>query len=237
MDCKKKERILASIVRSFPIYELLQIRIEGRRYPRRRISLQRVGCFDTEEHAKEAMYAYINQMKTQYKLWEREKGYYTDCLGYYIFEVPVCNKESSFYWNQPPQKCYSFTADGDYNDCVALDEFGWYRGRKTEDIRFKVGDIVEVVDGDFAELAIVGGLPLTAERYHYLEEDEEEEEHPSRFIDESDDCYLVYPLSGEEGTHYHPVCYKVFRPTRPLSKGMAERLKSFSLSLTTSMKK
>ena len=117
-----------------------------------------------------------------------------------------------------------------------MDEFGWYRGRKTEDIRFKVGDIVEVVDGDFAELAIVGGLPLTAERYHYLEEDKEEE-HPSRFIDESDDCYLVYPLSGEEGTHYHPVCYKVFKPTRPLSKGMAERLKSFSLSLTTSMKK
>lgn len=221
---KKKDLLLASIIRSFPIYELLQIRIEGHRYPKRRVSLQSVGCFDTEEHAKEAMYAYINQRKTQYKLWDREKGYYTDCLGYYIFEIPVYNKEPSFYWNQPPQKCYSFTADGEDNDCVALDEFGWYRGRKTEDIRFKVGDIVEVVNGDYAELAIVGGLPFTAEQYHHLEEDEEEE-HPSRFVNESDDCYLVYPISSEEGTHYHPVCYDVFRPTRPVPKNITIRLR------------
>ena len=43
------------IVRSFPIYELLQIRIEGHRYPRRQVSQQRLGFFDTKEHAVEAM--------------------------------------------------------------------------------------------------------------------------------------------------------------------------------------
>ena len=37
------------IVRSFPIYELLQIRIEGHRYPRRRICQQRLGFFDTKD--------------------------------------------------------------------------------------------------------------------------------------------------------------------------------------------
>ena len=36
---KDKDLLLASIIRSFPIYELLQIRIEGYRYPKRRISL------------------------------------------------------------------------------------------------------------------------------------------------------------------------------------------------------
>lgn len=222
---KDKDQLLASIIRSFPIYELLQIRIEGHRYPIRRISLQRVGCFDTAEHAKDAMYKAVNHWKKQYKLWDREKGYYADCLGYYIFEVPVYNKNPSFYGDERPEKCYSFTADGELNDCVATDELGWYHGRKTEDIRFKVGDIVEVVDGGFAELAIVAGLPRTAEWYRFMEEDEEEGEHLSHFVDESDDCYLVYPLSGEEGTHYHPVCYKVFRPTRPVPKNIVAQLR------------
>ena len=51
------------IVRSFPIYELLQIRIEGHRYPRRRICQQRLGFFDTKEHAEEAMLSTIEFQK------------------------------------------------------------------------------------------------------------------------------------------------------------------------------
>jgi hypothetical protein len=51
------------IVRSFPIYELLQIRIEGHRYPRRRICQQRLGFFDTKEHAEEAMLSTVEFQK------------------------------------------------------------------------------------------------------------------------------------------------------------------------------
>jgi len=67
------------IVRSFPIYELLQIRIEGHRYPRRRISQQRLGFFDTKEHAEEAMLSTIEFQKRVCK--ERGNNYYDDCLG------------------------------------------------------------------------------------------------------------------------------------------------------------
>lgn len=208
---KTKAEVLNSIITSFPVFELRQIRIEGRRYPRRRISFQRVGFFDTKEHGEEAMREFLETEKKNYAV--RGLDYHDDCLGYFLFELLVHNKPSSFYWNERPCKCYSFTADGELNDCVALDEFGWYRGRKTEDIRFKVGDIVEVVDGGVAELAIIGGLPMTKEYYLRLEEDEEE----CGFLDESDDCYLVYPVDGEEGVHYHPQCYKVFHPTRPIS--------------------
>ncbi len=207
MNGTKDER-LSHIISSFSVFELRQIRIESHSYPRRRISLKRVGFYDTKEHGEEAMLEYIALERRNYSKWE-ERDYHDDCLGYFLDEVMVLDSFSSFY-DERPCKCYSFTADGALNDCVALDEFGRYRGRKTEDIRFKVGDIVEVVDGDIAELAIVGGLPMTQEYYRRLEEDEEECEHPSHFLDESDDCYLVYPVGGEEGAHYHPLCYKVF---------------------------
>ena len=107
---------------------------------------------------------------------------------------------------------------------------GLYRGRKIEDVRFKVGDIVEVVEGDYADLVIVGALPLTTDKYSRLEEDPEECEHPSHFLDESDDCYLVYTL-GEVGSHTHPVCYSVFPPTHPVPENIAAQLRENLCSL------
>ena len=220
---KRKEEILASAVRSFPIYELLQIRIEGHRYPRRRIRRQRLGFFDTKEHAEEAMLSTIEFQKRVCK--ERGNNYYDDCFGFFLLEQFVHNRESSFYWNERPQKCFSFNANGELNDFVALDEMGWYCGRKKEDIRFKVGDIVEAIDGNYSDLGIVGALPLTTDTYHQMEEDPEECEHPSHFLDESNDCYLVYTL-GEVGSHFHPVCYSVFPPTHPVPKKIAAQLRA-----------
>ena len=216
-----KAKLKEVLITSFPIFELLQIRIEGQRYPHRRISRQRVDFFDSKEHAEEAMHTCIELLKRNY---EGGRCCIDNCFGFFVLEHLVLNRHCSFYLNERPRRCFSFTADGEPNDCVALDEFGWYRGRKNEDIRFKIGDIVEVVDGDFADLAIVGGLPLTADNYRQMEDDPEECEHPSQFLDESDDCYLVY-LLGKTGTHIHPFCYKVFRPTHPLPETVAAKLK------------
>lgn len=218
-----KKRLDEVIVRSFPVYELLQIRIDGHRYPRRRISQQRLGFFDTKEHAEEAMHSTIEFQKRVCK--QREQNYYDDCFGFFLLEQFVHNKESSFYRDERPQKCFSFNADGELNDFVALDEFGWYRGRKKEDIHFKVGDIVEVVERSYADLVIVGALPLTTGKYHQMEEGPEECEHPSHFLDACDDCYLVYTL-GKVGSHTHPVCYKVFPPTHPVPDKIKALLKA-----------
>ena len=112
------------IVRSFPIYELLQIRIEGHRYPRRRICQQRLGFFDTKEHAEEAMLSTVEFQKRVCQ--ERGQNYYDDCFGFFLLEQFVHNRECSFYRNERPQKCFSFNADGELNDFVALDEMGLY---------------------------------------------------------------------------------------------------------------
>ena len=54
-DNKKKEEMLASLVKSFPVYEVQQICLESHRYPKRRIRLQRVGLFQTKEGARLCM--------------------------------------------------------------------------------------------------------------------------------------------------------------------------------------
>lgn len=221
-DNKRKEEILASAIRSFPIYEVQQICFESHRYPRRRIRLRRVGLFQTKEGAKEAMLAYIKQEKDHYDKWGGD--YYTDCLGYYINEVLVHNRYSDFYEGERPQRRYSYTADGKLNDCTALDEFGRYKGRKTKDIRFKKGDIVEFISFDHSELGIVSAPPPSKEVYKRLEK-RAKELYPNNpfFMDESDDCFLIYTL-GEGDTHQHIVCYKVFHPSKPVPNQIARKL-------------
>jgi hypothetical protein len=46
--------------------------------------------------------------------------------------------------------------------------------------------------------------------------------HPF-FMDESDDCFLIYTL-GEGDTHQHIVCYKVFHPSKPIPNQIARKL-------------
>ena len=225
-----KRELGKDLIRSFPIYELLQIHIEGHRYPRRRICQQRLGFFDTKEHAEESMHSTIEFYKKVCK------NYYDDCFGFFLLEQFVHNRGSSFYWNERHQKCFSFNADGKLNDFVALDELGLYHGRKQEDIRFKVGDIVEAVDGKYSDLGIVGALPLTTDTYHQMEENLEECEHPSHFLDESNDCYLVYTL-GEAGSHFHPVCYSVFPPTHPVPEKISAQLRASMLNYLLPKKK
>ena len=220
---KRKEEILASAVRSFPIYEVQQICFESRRYPRKRVRLQRVGLFQTKESAEEAMHAYIKHEKKCCETWGG--NYYADCLGYFIDVVLVYNRFYEIIDDKRPNKCYSYTADGELNDCAALDEFGWYRGRKVKDVRFKEGDIVEIMGFDYSVLAIVSAPPPSEEVYQRLKKRAQELYPNIPFsMDESDDCYFVYTL-GEGDTHEHVLCFNVFCPTRPVPAKIATQLK------------
>jgi hypothetical protein len=170
------------------------------------------------------LHEYIKHEKKCCETWGG--NYYADCLGYFIDEVLVYNRFYEIIDDKRPNKCYSYTADGELNDCAALDEFGWYRGRKVKDIRFKEGGIVEILGFDYSELAIVSAPPPSKEVYKQLAK-RAKELHPKQsfFMDESDDCYLVYTL-GEGDTHEHVLCYNVFRPTRPVPAKIAAKLKA-----------
>lgn len=182
-----------------------------------------MGCFDTLAHAEEAMRANADNGKEGCARWGKVKDYYDGCLGYYISERRVHRRlpeygDHALQWR-------SYTADGDLNDrsMVGFDE--QFHGRTAEDIRFQIGDIVEVVAHGNAELAIVAGLPPSVE---WVREREAycREHHPERpfRLDDTDDCYMVYPVDGEDGNHDHVPCFNVLRPTRKVPEMIAKKL-------------
>lgn len=199
------------------VYELQQIRIMGHRYPRRKIRINKIGIYDTRKHAEQALQDYVQQEKRNYSRWDKAQTYYADCLGYYIVEYRVCASLEQYSKDVPVWR--SYTADGELNDCSKTNHSGVFCGRRQEDIRFQVGDMVEIVSNDYVELAIVGALPPTNEWYQERVADCRETYIGRRFrLDFSDDCYLVYPFQAERGYHEHVVCYNVFRPTKPVPK-------------------
>lgn len=199
------------------VYELQQIRIMGHRYPRRKIRINKIGIYDTRKHAEQALQDYVQQEKRNYSRWDKAQTYYADCLGYYIVEYRVCASLEQYSKDVPVWR--SYTADGELNDCSKTNHSGVFCGRRQEDIRFHVGDMVEIVSNDYVELAIVGALPPTNEWYQERVADCRETYTGRWFrLDFSDDCYLVYPFQAERGYHEHVVCYNVFRPTKPVPK-------------------
>ena len=199
------------------VYELQQIRIMGHRYPRRKIRINKIGIYDTRMHAEQALQDYVQQEKRNYSCWDKAQTYYADCLGYYIVEYRLCASLEQYSKDVPVWR--SYTADGELNDRSKTNHSGVFCGRRQEDIRFHVGDMVEIVSNDYVELAIVGALPPTKEWYQERVADCRETYTGRWFrLDFSDDCYLVYPFQAERGYHEHVVCYNVFRPTKPVPK-------------------
>lgn len=199
------------------VYELQQIRIMGHRYPRRKIRINKIGIYDTRKHAEQALQDYVQQEKRNYSCWDKAQTYYADCLGYYIVEYRVCASLEQYSKDVPVWR--SYTADGQLNDRSKTNHLGVFCGRRQKDIRFHVGDMVEIVSNDYVELAIVGALPPTNEWYQERVADCRETYTGRRFrLDFSDDCYQVYPFQAERGYHEHVVCYNVFRPTKPVPK-------------------
>ena len=80
-----------------------------------------------------------------------------------------------------------------------------FEGRKPEDIRFHVGDIVEVLESRLLFPAIIESLPPTPEDHFPV-------------LDAADDCYLVLPLNDRRIDHLHIAPTHTFRLTRTLEK-------------------
>lgn len=209
------------------VYELQQISVWGQRYPKRKMHFNRIGLFDSLKNAEETMRLYIQAEKEKYKDWGHD-DYKKECLGYLIGSQQVLHHElPDFSYHS---KWWSYNADGEANDHSLATESGEFYGRPVEDIRFQVGDIVEVLGYDCVELAIVGMLPPTPERYEELKQRWlEKHDDYSSLMDESDDCYLVY-IIGEGDTHQHIECYKVFPPSKPVSQKMKQFLNVLKIS-------
>lgn len=144
------------------------------------------------------------------------------------------------------QSVRTYTAEGKPNDENLLDRQceRHFKGRTPDKIRFKPGDIVEVITDWQAELCVVEHAQPSVEDYarywqrcleEYRKMCEEkgveckEEEYTDKQVpfhwDYSDDCYVMLSL-GEGDTHFLPESTEVFRPTKPVPKSLKDKLRA-----------
>jgi len=237
------------------VFELIRIYTNSKtRYPLRKSQINTMGLFSTLAKAEAQMIqdaeGYYESEQERLKDIAEKEEYRNDekrfghdvVLAYRITEYEL---DTEVWKCSSTQSVRTYTADGKPNDESLLDYQceRHFKGRTPEQIRFRPGDIVEVIDEWGAELCVVGHAQPTTEDYASYRkrcwEDcmkdcqkscrdksvEVKEENCIFHWDYSDDCYLVYSL-GEGDTHFHPESPKVFRPTKPVPKALREKLKA-----------
>ena len=237
------------------VFELIRIYTNSKtRYPLRKSQINTMGLFSTLAKAETQMIQdaegyYESEQERLRDIAEKEE--YRNDEKRFGHDVVRAYRITEYELDTEVWKCSStqsvrtYTADGKPNDESLLDYQceRHFKGRTPEQIRFRPGDIVEVIDEWGAELCVVGHAQPTTEDYASYRkrcwEDcmkdcqkscrdksvEVKEENCIFHWDYSDDCYLVYSL-GEGDTHFHPESPKVFRPTKPVPKALREKLKA-----------
>ena len=237
------------------VFELTKITANSKaRYPVRKTDTDELGLFSSLDKAQKQMFKEVEECQEyeQERLKDiAEKEEFRDdekrfghdiVLAYRITELQL---DMSRHW-ESIQSVRTYTADGQPNDECLLDAAckRQFKGRTPEQIRFRPGDIVEVIDERTAELCVVGHTQPTVEDYtsyrqrcwdeclkdcsrpSCLDKDTDyKEKHCIFQWDYSDDSYLMHSL-GEGDTHFHPESPKVFRPTKPVPKALREKLKA-----------
>ena len=195
------------------VFQLEKVCINGKRYPIRKTTRWTLGYHSTLEKAKQDMASSVDI--------EEESKPVCDTLCYIITEWEIdsdCGLDII--------SIQTYLKDGSFYERNFVDRDKVYRGRPKDKIRFKHGDIVEVLENGYLRLAIVGGEPSSVERVNYLRERAIKNGHLKEgedlFMDISDDQYMVYDLTG--GGHSHIESQFVFPHFKHVSKHLRERL-------------
>lgn len=236
------------------IFELIRIYTSSKaHYPLRKTRTYDLGLFSTLAKAETQMHKDVKECQ-EYKQ-ERLKDIAEDeesrndekRFGHdIVLAYKIMERELDAKTFEDVQSVRTYTSDGQPNDECLLDTAceRHFKGRTPDQIRFQPGDIVEVIDEWRAELCVVGHAQPTVEDYARYRnrcwEDcgndcskpsccgksiDYKEEHCRFHWDYSDDGYLTYFL-GEGDTHFHPESPMVFRPTKPISKALREKLRT-----------
>jgi len=94
-----------------------------------------------------------------------------------------------------------------------------FLGRTADKLRFRPGDLAEVLYGDTVRLEIVGATPFSPE-----EVSEYKSKSIAKFfsLDFTDDVYYTMPISDNDDDHSHPEALNLF----PLRLSVSDKLKS-----------
>jgi hypothetical protein len=209
------------------IFELSQIEYRDRfdddvppSYPSFEADISRVGFFSSLAAAEEGMQKQIASRKEHG--WDELFGFWV-----YEFEVDKCNYEMS-------KSKRNYLPDGSLLDeCLTseipidIDILEEFNGRPTEKLRYRPGDLVEVLHGDTVTLEIVGATPCTPEKVSETKNRMIKEYGSAIGFDASDDCYYTMPpmpASGDADYHSHPSPVMMFPVRFPVSDELKGQL-------------
>ena len=192
------------------IFELELISTHGTRYPvRKRLHDSSLGAYTTLEKAEKAMMRVV-------KNWDTDEDNYC----FIITERKL---------NPKPDKedvvgVRTYLPDGSWYEENMVGQDGVFRGRPNERIRFKIGDVVEVLYGKTVELAIVGNTPPSLEFAEQMRQRRLEKGMTDGFfMDKFDDSYTIYDT--RPGGHTHVESQFVFPTRKPVSEKLVQKLK------------
>lgn len=200
------------------IFELNSIRIDGGRYPIRRVYHQQIGVYSSQENAEVAIRTFVERWQGQ------DIDFRDDYLGFIMYERIVDSRPDEDNY----VSIHTFNADGDLNDRSMMDAYRKFHGRPQELIRFKRGEIVEVVDYYRVELCIVAAQPPSIDDFERIKvraEADMSKRGVADYIyemDDGDDQYMVYPVNGDY--HLHVRSEMVFPPTKKVSNRLRQKL-------------
>jgi hypothetical protein len=162
--------------------------------------------------------------------------------GHFCYMITEFQLDETEYYNQPETR-RSYLTNGNLNDiCLTCErgncvyDYHWdkifqkkhsigdFLGRTPEQIRFKKGDLVEVMDDNRVFLGIIISPPLSRE---VMQEGEKKREDTS-FHNYSEDCYCVleYDRENKTFTRTFPLSVYVFPPRLSISDELRESLQS-----------
>ena len=191
------------------IFEIELISTHGTRYPvRKRLYNLSLGAYTTLEKAEKAMMRVV-------KNWDTDEDNYC----FIITERKL---------NPKPDKedvvgVRTYLPDGSWYEENMVGQDGVFRGRPNERIRFKIGDVVEVLYGKTVELAIVGNTPPSLEFAEQMRQRRLEKGMTDGFfMDKFDDSYTIYDT--RPGGHTHVESQFVFPTRKPVSEKLVQKL-------------
>ena len=172
--------------------------------------LEEIRSYDSEEHwYRDASIGIVGHYSSLEKVMEamrenNQEAWDTDeIMAYMVKEIAVNGEPRNIDWlsvrTYDPKGNLIDECLQDYNLC------NQFKGRNLEAIRFKIGDIVEVLEGRRLYTAIVAALPPTPEDHFPI-------------LDALDDCYLVLPLDSGPIDHLHIAPTHTFSLQHPLEK-------------------
>ena len=198
------------------VFELSKIKLENLNYPLRKTYKRTLGVYSSLDKAYEALQEFVAEEDSKYT------------MGYIVEERVL----DASYWKNVIISTYTYTKYGTLNDgCVWTDEnnpggYNPFYGRPKEEIRFKLGDIVEVCQGNESELQIICHTPTSTEEFdRYKARWEKEGKLPENgtYFDSTDNTYLTYSI-GIGDTHDHPMASDVFAPTKKVPNKIKRKL-------------